>query len=73
MESTAKTTKHRKPARIGSAAANGSCARASWSQTSHDAIAIRAHELYAQSGYRPGREVEFWLEAERQLQPELDM
>jgi hypothetical protein len=31
-------------------------------------IAIRAHELYAHSGHQPGREVEFWLEAERQLQ-----
>lgn len=30
-------------------------------------IASRAYELYAQSGYPPGREVEFWLEAERQL------
>jgi EAL domain-containing protein (putative c-di-GMP-specific phosphodiesterase class I) len=31
-------------------------------------IAIRAYELYANSGRQPGREVEFWLEAERQLQ-----
>jgi len=31
-------------------------------------IAGRAYELYAQSGHQPGREVEFWLEAERQLE-----
>ena len=30
-------------------------------------IATRAYELYAHSGHQPGREVEFWLEAERQL------
>lgn len=34
----------------------------------HGEIAGRAYELYARSGYQPGREVEFWLEAERQLQ-----
>ena len=31
-------------------------------------IAGRAYELYTRSGHQPGREVEFWLEAERQLQ-----
>lgn len=31
-------------------------------------VAVQAYELYAKSGYQPGREVEFWLEAERQLQ-----
>ena len=30
-------------------------------------IATRAYELDANSGHQPGREVEFWLEAERQL------
>jgi hypothetical protein len=38
----------------------------------HEAIAVRAHELYEQSGYQPDREVEFWLEAERQLREDLD-
>jgi len=33
----------------------------------HEAIAARAHELYVQSGFQGGRELEFWLEAERQL------
>ncbi len=38
----------------------------------HEAIAVRAHALYEQSGYQGGREVEFWLEAERQLREDLD-
>ena len=33
----------------------------------HEAIALRAHDLYVQSGFQGGRELEFWLEAERQL------
>ena len=33
----------------------------------HQDIALRAHDLYVQSGYQGHREVEFWLEAERQL------
>jgi hypothetical protein len=39
----------------------------------HDAIALRAHSLYEESGYQGGREVEFWLEAERQLREDLDV
>jgi hypothetical protein len=38
----------------------------------HDEIALRAHELYERSGYPGGREVEFWLEAERQLREHLN-
>lgn len=34
---------------------------------SHHDIAARAHDLYVQSGFQDHREVEFWLEAERQL------
>ena len=34
----------------------------------HEEIALRARELYLQSGGRPGHDEEFWLEAERQLQ-----
>jgi hypothetical protein len=33
----------------------------------HDAIARRAYELYEGSGCPPGRDVEFWLAAEREL------
>ena len=36
----------------------------------HDEIALRAHQLYEQSGYQSGRDAEFWLEAERQLREE---
>jgi hypothetical protein len=37
----------------------------------HDAIAVRAYELYEKSGFRNGSDVEFWLEAERELSREL--
>ena len=33
----------------------------------HEAIAKRAYELYQESGYPNGRDVEFWLMAEREL------
>lgn len=33
----------------------------------HEAIARRAYELYLSSGSPAGRDVEFWLEAEKQL------
>lgn len=33
----------------------------------HDEIAARAYELWDRSGRPAGRDVEFWLEAERQL------
>ena len=39
----------------------------------HDDIAVLAHALYVRSGHQPGREVEFWLEAERQLRDDLDV
>jgi Protein of unknown function (DUF2934) len=38
----------------------------------HGAIAARARELYEKSGYAGGRDLEFWLEAERQLRIELN-
>ena len=40
---------------------------------SHEAIALRAHELYVQSGFQGGRELEFWLEAERELKGGLQL
>lgn len=40
--------------------------------THHD-IAARAHDLYVQSGFQGHREVEFWLEAERQLKSGLEL
>lgn len=33
----------------------------------HDQIARLAYQLYEDCGYPDGRDVEFWLEAERQL------
>jgi len=33
----------------------------------HDAIAKRAYEISEDSGFPPGRDVEFWLMAEREL------
>lgn len=39
----------------------------------HAQIAARAHELYVKSGRQHGRDVEFWLEAERQLIREEDV
>ena len=39
----------------------------------HDEIALRAHGLYESAGCQAGRDVEFWLEAERQLREEPDL
>jgi hypothetical protein len=39
---------------------------------SPERIALRAYELYQAGGYESGKEVEHWLEAERQLQAELN-
>jgi hypothetical protein len=38
---------------------------------SHDVIAARAFDLYERSGHPHGRDVEFWLEAERQMKSRL--
>lgn len=37
------------------------------SPTEHD-IALRAHQLWEEAGKPPGRELEFWLQAEQELQ-----
>ena len=34
-------------------------------ELNHDVIAVRAYDLFERSGYPHGRDVEFWLEAER--------
>ena len=36
-----------------------------------DAIKLRAHEIYIERGEQPGRELDDWLEAERQLKSDL--
>jgi hypothetical protein len=33
----------------------------------HDAIALRAYELYAASGYADGNDLQHWLDAEAEL------
>ena len=43
---------------------------ASGGKVTPERIAQRAYELYQAGGYESGREVEHWLEAERQLQTE---
>jgi methyl coenzyme M reductase gamma subunit len=48
-------------------------ARGHATEPTHQAIAVRAYELYAASGYPHGRDVEFWLEAERELRGELEV
>ena len=43
-----------------------------WSEAarvpSHDEIVMRAYEIYLTRGASPGRELDDWLEAERELQ-----
>lgn len=34
---------------------------------SHEQIAARAYDLFERSGHQHGRDMEFWLEAERSL------
>ena len=36
-------------------------------ELNHDVIAVHAYDLFERSGYSHGRDVEFWLEAERQV------
>lgn len=50
--------------------ANRARSRATQQTLSHEDIARRARMLYEQSGFQGGRDVEFWLEAERQLSHE---
>jgi hypothetical protein len=58
--------RRRAPSRTSRASKRGTRASTTAAPT-HDEIAFRAHQLYQQAGSEPGREVEFWLEAERQL------
>jgi hypothetical protein len=37
------------------------------SKPTHEEIARRAREIYERSGRRPGRDLENWLQAEREL------
>ena len=42
-------------------------AKAATRAPSHDEIAVRAYEIYLARGAAPGRDLDNWLEAERQL------
>ena len=37
-------------------------------ELNHETIAARAYDLFERSGHPHGRDIEFWLEAERELQ-----
>jgi hypothetical protein len=65
MKSTSKTTSRTKAAATASRAAEPVAPKLR--MPTRIEIAKRAYEIYAKSGHQPGREVEFWLEAERQL------
>jgi hypothetical protein len=77
VEKKTSTTRTRKPASTEkptrAAAKPGARARSVSTDPpspTHEQIAQRAHDLYVHSGCMPGREQEFWLEAERQLRDE---
>ncbi len=68
LSSTRKITATSATPKLRKTAATGTSAKRSTTPPpSHEAIAMRAHDLYVQSGFQGGREVEFWLEAEREL------
>lgn len=46
----------------------GSDEHRSEARPSHDEIATRAYEMYLTRGASPGRDLDDWLEAERELQ-----
>jgi hypothetical protein len=68
-----RTTATATPRTRATTSATGRATKASASRTkptpsvTHHDIALRAHDLYVQSGFQGQREIEFWLEAERQL------
>lgn len=68
MEKAPKKTAPRKKTTTASTATRTRKTAAPASSTpTHEQIAARAHELFLSSGEPHGRDVEFWLEAERQL------
>ncbi len=69
MENKPKTTRKTRPA-VSAVARGGTHNNNDAPAPTHEQIALRAHELYVRSGHQPGRDQEFWLEAERQLKEE---
>ena len=66
----ARELRSRRPGAIDDAATNvyGECrAQPAATLASPDEIAARAHEIYLARGAAPGRELDDWLQAEREL------
>ena len=70
---TATTSSAARPRKTSAASPKRTTSSAPAPAPSHDDIARRAHELYVSSGFQGGREVEFWLEAEKQLKDGLQL
>ena len=74
MERPVRKTTPRKPRATATPATKPAAARpkrarlAQVIELDHAAIAARAYDLFQRSGCEHGRDVEFWLEAERELQ-----
>ena len=69
MESTTRTETRKKTAAAAARAAGPTDDQRR--SPTHEEIALSARQLYLQSGCQSGRDEEFWLEAERQLQRRL--
>ena len=68
MPSTSRTTALKKTTATRSRVRKSEpAARTAPEPVTHDAIAARAYDLFVRSGFQHGRDVEFWLEAERQV------
>ena len=65
MEHTSKIGTRKRPAAPAASPVKSAPSRRQ--SPTHEEIALRARELFLQSGCQPGRDVEFWLEAEHQL------
>jgi hypothetical protein len=65
MESTTRTATRKKTATATARAAKPTDDQRR--SPTHEEIALSARQLYLHSGCQPGRDMEFWLEAERQL------
>ncbi len=64
MKDTSKSRSRRPSAARASSSSAAPVGRAA---ATSDEVAVRAYELYVAAGRPPGRDLEFWLEAERQL------
>ena len=65
-KSTSRKNTAKKRARMNTATAVSSTTRGASTEV-HDRIKWRAYELYLEQGQQPGRHVQNWLDAEREL------